>query len=86
MTHQSSRTAATQAARPKRKAGTKSTMTKTSSAQKSLSTAGTSNGYTTEQLSLFNSMQAKFKAQKKATATAQDEDTLVLFLTRYFDS
>jgi len=75
MTRQSARTAATQAAGTKRKAGTKSTVTKTSSA------AGS---YTAEQMSLFKSMQAKFNAQKKAAAAAQDEGTLLFNFDKVF--
>ena len=75
-TRRSSRTAAPQSAGTKRKSG-QLTATKASSGQKNLSTAGTSNIFTPEQLALFNSMQAQMDAQKKAAATAQDEGTLV---------
>jgi len=91
MTRRSSRTAATQPATPqatgtKRKAGAKSTGTKTSSAPNGPSTAGTSQLFTAEQLAIFNSMQAQIKAQKKAATATQDEGMLVLIFTRYFDS
>jgi hypothetical protein len=80
-TRRSSRTAAPQSAAPqaagtKRKSG-QPTATKASSGQKNPSTAGTSNLFTPEQLALFNSMHAQMDAQKKATAAAQDEGTLV---------
>jgi len=75
MTRRSSRTAATQAAGTKRKAGTKSTVTKTAS-----STAG----YTPEQMSLFKSMQADFSVQKKAAAAAQEEGTLLFNFDKVF--
>ena len=83
MARRSSRTAATQAAGTKRKAGTKSTVTKTASAALSSSTAGTS-GYTPEQMSLFKSMQADFSAQKKAAAAAQDEGMLLFNFDKVF--
>jgi hypothetical protein len=67
--------ARTQAAGTKRKAGTKSTLTKTSSA------AGS---YTPEQVALFKSMQAEFNVQKKAAAAAQDEGTLLFYFDKAF--
>lgn len=75
MKRRSARTAVTQAAGSKRKAGTKSTLTKTSSA------AGS---FTPEQMSLYKSMQAEFSAQKKAATAAQDEGTLLFYFDKTF--
>jgi hypothetical protein len=83
MARRSSRTATTQAAGTKRKAGTKSTVTKTSSAQKPLSSS-TAETYTPEQMSLFKSMQAEFNAQKKAATATQDEGTLLFNFDKVF--
>jgi len=61
-------------------------MSKTaSSAPKGSSTAGTSHGFTPEQLAIYNSMQAQLQAQKKAATAAQDEGMLILFSQGVFN-
>lgn len=51
---------------------------KSAATAENFSTAGSSNGFTTEQLALYNTMRAQLAAEKKAAAAAQDEGKSIL--------